>query len=137
MVSVNLYSGSYLMVEVPEGTEKMTLRCNNDCDNGSISFYDIWRQKETILLIPNGQWKLLGLAKNLSEEQWEKIVNSDVYVYPDEVGNDWQLFFKDYTDVTQVVPSEYNLPDATTSGHSLLKSHNLKPSQTLILKQIN
>lgn len=69
---------------------------------------------------PEGQWQILGLGNQLTEEQWEGVVDSKM-----EGRELWKSYETSYT----------AFHNATESGLSLLKSKGLKPQNTLILKR--
>lgn len=78
-------------------------------------------EKDIWIDLPPGPWRIVGRAKELTEEQWGRVVNcfgaNGYFNY--EVG-------------TQYI--EALLPTATESGFSLLRSHGIEPeSNPLIL----
>lgn len=83
--------------------------------------------------LPPGQWQILGLGNQLTEEQWKGIVG----ISHENVKIDWDVveewvygnIYKDY----ELKDSLYYT--ATESGLSLLTSKGLKPQNTLILKK--
>lgn len=77
-------------------------------------------------------WQILGVARNLSEEQWKGIVGKDERTVTNGTRDSLISGFKDYerhggSSVFMVKRS------ATESGLSLLKSKGLNPETTLIL----
>lgn len=116
-------------VQVPEGTGEFTLRGTKHCDNGSISWYDRFTKNESLTLIPPGNWKILGLGKDLSEDQWREVVKgwSDKVAYHGSTGSG-------RTEYLNYVTGMYEFDEnACASGLSLLRSKGLQAENTLIL----
>lgn len=76
--------------------------------------------------LPLGSWELIGLAKDLTEDQWKGVVE----VLNTFVGDNGQRIdvFVDYD-------NNFECDTAAESGLSLLKSKSLNPGTTLILKR--
>lgn len=113
----------YLLVSLPDnfrtyglGIAAMNRGLNYIAYDTPNSFVD-----ERIVL-PKGNYSIIGLAKDLTEEQWKGIVESKKtfgYRKHDAVNGEYQWTAR-----------------ALQSGHSLLKANNLNPNTTLILKQV-
>lgn len=112
-------------VQVPEGAEDIRVRPTN-CLN-----YQVGVVIECPDL-PEGNWKILGLGKDLSEEQCKSIVE-------EIVDNKFQVKYPDYY---QKEPTKYKWEkelkkmgfiNALASFESLLKSKGLQGENTLIL----
>lgn len=77
--------------------------------------------------LPPGQWQILGLGHQLTEEQWKGIVERQrgqgLYWHYNIRGSSLGQY------------GAFLLDTATKSGLSLLKSKSLDPSTTLILKR--
>lgn len=85
--------------------------------------------------LPPGQWQIVGLGNQLTEEQWKGIVewyedSNDSSYDPQYNETTYFNVFKDY-----VTGDEGEVDTATESGLSLLTSKGLKPENTLILKK--
>lgn len=115
----------YLLVEVPwEKTPYgFTVEQNNYQNEITCTLY--WKYGEIEIsreVLPLGQWEIIGKGNEIKEEVWEDIAEcisakNDLWKRYD--GNTyWSDLFK----------------TATESGHSLIKSHGMKPETTLILK---
>lgn len=78
----------------------------------------------SIIKIPEGNWRILGKANELTEEQWKEVVpeiHKGAYVNCDKKTRSWKDYNWDfYTDT------------ATESGASLLKFHELENPLILI-----
>jgi hypothetical protein len=61
-------------IEVPEDAERFTLRATVHCENGSLSCYDKFNGKETLILIPPGSYSFLCTSTEITEEQCKEIV---------------------------------------------------------------
>jgi len=122
MITIELPSGKYLAVTVPEGANTFRIDESGyflmdipDSDFNASYYPDDWK--------PSGSWQLLGLAKDLKEDDWKKIVRCYGLVM--------------WTNYTHTETGKLFLDTATESGLSLLSKHNLKPETTVILKQSN
>lgn len=76
------------------------------------------------IYLPPGQYEIIGLADQLSEEQCKEIV---------ELGEhpaDGSACFFSYQE-----PLDYVAVNAVASLHSLLRSHSLTPSTCLVLRK--
>lgn len=118
----------FLLCDVPEGTKKTTIvEPSHDVEPGTIQlcctipFPSPMRGfKLQYFTLPPGQWELLGLAQDLSEDQAVEIVEMDV-----------SGGFKCYAD-----DLPFGCQSATISLTEPCESHGLKPEQTVILKQV-
>lgn len=73
--------------------------------------------------LPTGNWRILGNANELTEEQWKEVVEGISTAQLDGV------FYKNYlTDKEK----QYSLEYATESGASLLKLHKLENPLILV-----
>lgn len=123
----------YLFVEVPiEGIDHWII--NNGKEKVGVNWYipnkvfgeegNMWSEG---FRLPEGTWQIIGKGDELTEEQWNGIV--DDYWQPGEfIG--WTK--RDYTCPD---PNVSSFDTAIESGHSLLKSLSLEPGKTLILKK--
>lgn len=77
--------------------------------------------------LPPGQWEIIGKGNEITEEVWAQIlVKEDLY---------WEMSYRRYPEPGQELAFQEHIADtATESGHSLIKSHGMKPETTLILK---
>lgn len=75
----------------------------------------------------NGLWEIIGKGNEITEEVWAQIlVKEDLY---------WEMSYRRYPEPGQELAFQEHIADtATESGHSLIKSHGMKPETTLILK---
>lgn len=103
-----------LFVEVPKGAYNFEFvnrhtKCLNYRNKG--------RKHYVALNAPTlSKWSILGLAIQLSEEQWKGIVEGDDFI------------FKDYTGECNACATAY------LSGLSLISSLTMNPETTLIIK---
>lgn len=77
--------------------------------------------------LPAIGYTIVGLSSKLSEDEWRGIVETN------SEGFEHYMTDEEYDRSDHVYP----LPTATESGLSLLKSKNLSPDTTLILKKQN
>lgn len=73
------------------------------------------------VVLPSGQWSLLGRPKEITEEQWKGIVDT----YPDDGCGGFA--YMDYTSCVN------GFETAKESGLDLLKSKGLNPESIIIL----
>lgn len=69
--------------------------------------------------IPPGNWELLGRFEDVTEDVWKEIMPYDVDV-DIESGHYYDLLYRDFNDVQQIIPSSYTLDTATESARSLI-----------------
>lgn len=122
MIQLEINNRTIGLIEIPEHTKEITLRSTKHY-NSSISVYDNFTNKETILVLPPGDYTIIGLGSEISEEQWGKIVEFRGYRENDE---------EMYLDYTEAIPTIIHT--ATASGLSLIRFHNLNPETTLLVK---
>ena len=77
--------------------------------------------------LSQGQWSIVGLAKDLTEEQWKGILPQVRGGFAGHIAG-----YKDYND-NGLSMDKAPLKTATESGLSLLASNGKKPSTTLII----
>lgn len=128
MSQVQQLIGDYFFVSVPEDAKDFDLP---EQDNSSIIQYKSNNRWNTDLL-PHGQYSLIGLSDELDELDCRPIVEQ--YVYMNEDGHHFDVWYKDYEDVQQIVGSDYSALTAVESFHSLLKSKGL--TRGVIIKQV-
>lgn len=116
-----------IAIKVPEGSEMYTIHENKLLllFSGGQSARKKWCD------LPPGQWQILGIASELTEEDWKKVVElvggwSNVIYY------DYNTTARDYRDIVEAA-----FKTATQSGQSLLASKNLPMESTLILIKQN
>jgi hypothetical protein len=109
---------NHIGVQVPEGSDKFVLVASTFY---SPSFLYLQGFDKTIDL-PPGKYSIVGLAIDLTEEDWYNIVEKGDSQHVD--------LFTHYNSVPEMW-----LFTATESGYSLLESKGLKKETTLILKQ--
>lgn len=117
MREIQLPSGKYLLVEVPERTTAKQFFIHYDRVWVDSTYPKDYFSKR----MPTGQWAIVGKASELTEQQWKGIVDRGFYEgnfcgYP---SYELKQFFYSY---------------AAESGQSLIKSHSMKSETTLILK---
>lgn len=78
-----------------------------------------------LIELPPGSWSILGKGNELTEEQWNGIVEQIVVMSGDDLIDG----FKDYCDPV------HGYVSPIPSGLSLLKSKGLNPETTLILQK--
>jgi hypothetical protein len=119
MKQIKLPTGEYLLVEVPEDAKQFQV-----LNEYNVLWYQmpIIRGKSSKEL-PSGQWEIIGRASELTEDHWDEIVENKWDDYAD--GMWWKIYDSDQ-DEWGMCPTE--------SGLSLIKSHSMNPSTTLILK---
>lgn len=112
----------YLAVQVPDKYvgKEMSIR------NGTT----LAMNNQRFEFLPHGfQYSILGLASEMSEELWKKVVDNDRFI---------KGAYKDYTE------TEYEVfktgicncfRDASDSGHSLMKFLKMNPETTLIIEK--
>jgi len=134
MKEINLPSGRYIAVEVPEGTKSASQVhvfagedpiCFHNEDGQIISAFN-----------PSGSWSLIGLASELKEEDWKGIVEGVERFVSNGRFQTKIIGFKDYERFEGSSVFK-NKSTATESALSLLASHNLNPSTTVIIKNLN
>ncbi len=81
--------------------------------------------------LPSGQWELLGRAGEISEGQWNRLVEYDRYYDGDPPGLGIVYYYRDYPESM----AESCLFTATESGHSFCKANNIDLNSVLILKK--
>lgn len=119
-MSKTIEHSGFLLVEVPEKSYGHRLYELNDGWNIECWYNGYLKY----IQIDGGNYQIIGLAKDLSEDQWKEIAE-EMYLGERPTGK-----YENYG---------FGLPKfetATESGHSLLKSHSLEPSTTLILKKL-
>lgn len=118
----------YLLCEVPENDEALYYWIGTD-KKLYVSYGQIDDSVDDVIL-PKGNYSIIGLGKDLTEEQWKGIV--DFIVESDGAPTPYTEFYEYYKNYCG--NGKYII--ATESGHSLLKANNLNPNTTLILKKI-
>lgn len=129
MKHIKLTTGEYLLVEVPEDAKNFTII-------ESHSYFKSPRVEHSVggvNLPTDGQWKIIGRASEIKEHGWQSLIEMNVVVHDN--GHTWDEFYRDYNNPSQIVVSEYSLQTATESGLSLIKSHSMNPSTTLLIKK--
>lgn len=127
MTNIKTYK-EWLFVEVPEGTADVS-QVHIYAGEDPFCFHDKDGAIISSISIP-GSYSIVGMAGGLTEEQWMDIVTT-CYVWVHNDGE--ELFYKDYTDIQQIISSDYSLETAEESGHSLVKSLGLEVKTTLII----
>lgn len=124
----------YLMVEVPEGIKSIAIwEVENNLTSlgkigdiiltGSLAKGEIFHTK-----LPSGQWQILFLASEATEEQAGEVCEK-IVVKPKFVGDKSQTFYYDYGH------RFYIMKFATESLRSLLSSHGME-GETLFIKRV-
>lgn len=83
-----------------------------------------------MLRLPDGSWELIGLAKDLTEDQWREVVELMKYKEIDKLY--YSFSYKIYGKVKP--GGAYGTQKSIESGLSLLKSKSINPDTTVILK---
>ena len=124
MIEKNINGDTYLFVEVPESSGEYFLEdwpFNNEVVIGMAA-----PDPDLYETLPEGNYTIIGKASEISEEQWEEIVAIDEL---EVVGIGGYSGFVNYEDKNTFFST------ATESGLSLIKSMNLIPPTTLIIKK--
>ncbi len=119
MITIELPSGKYLLVTVPEDAHDFMI----DDELFYKAYYMGLENIGQMIKLPSGSWQLLGLAKDLTPNQWNDIV--------EKIKLPLLVMYKNYERKSNMLHSPVQ------SGFSLLSKHNLKPETTVILKQSN
>lgn len=114
----------FLLCEVPEHTGNFTVRATVHCENGSISFYDKFTNKETLVLIPPGNYSIVGMAKDQDEDFYQSIMNQSTEGYWGYYNEDGGGLFYD------------TAKNAICGKLGLLDVNDMSEATTLILKKI-
>lgn len=125
----NLTDG-FIGVEVPEDAKDIEISFTRI--GNSVLVYE-YGDKQCNVQPIKGQYKIIGKADSLTDDQWrgilEPVNNPFIHEY---MGN---FIYRDYTK-----PQSHTVSDARCepieSGLSLLASKNLNPSTILILKKL-
>lgn len=125
MSIVNSLNEKAIAVEVPEDLSDPILSSVDGkqyiiADKGDSSNPEFYMSTEPL---PPGSWSILGKGNELTEEQWNGIVEQIVVMSGDDLIDG----FKDYCDPV------HGYVSPIPSGLSLLKSKGLNPTTTLIL----
>ena len=108
-------------VEVPKGAERFCF----GYDNPNWIYYYLKNSANSFdhrhIELPSGSYSIIGKGDELDSDKWESIV--------DYKKHEDQRFYPDYTSALEFFDNPIQ------SGHSLLKSKNLKPEPTLIIKK--
>lgn len=117
-ITAELNKERYCLVKVPQGITDIDLPLQ---DFGHALSYKVPGKGWCTEMLPyvSGSWSIIGLGKDLSEEQWKEIVERSLVM---------SIKYKDY----ECVKSSFHT--ATQSGLSWLKSLNADENY-LILKQ--
>lgn len=110
-----LTKGYIAVTGIPEDAELIQI------SNGRLGY--MWMETWHENILPPGQWELIGVGRELTEGDWDKIVEREGKPI---AGID---FYKDYED------GGFIFAIATPSGLSLLQSLSLDPG-CVILKKI-
>ncbi len=94
--------------------------CTKDKDSDFIPQY---------LNLPQGSWRILGVAETVTEEAWKKVVQSLPSVFG--LNSD----FKDYMKPYQIGKTQYTFTSATESAHSLLQSNNVPLTALILIRE--
>ena len=120
MKEITLGNNTYLLVEVPEETVAVELTYTTNklvCwEDGSFAEIEL----------PDADYELLGLCRDISEEVWRGIVTCR-YEYG-KGGYKGVLLCKDYGNGGA-------LPTATESARSLVKAHSMDFDKTVLIKK--
>lgn len=117
MKTVSLSTGEWLLVEVPE--DSLTVDWN-------ITGKWIYLSPLSFRIeIPPGQYSIVGIAKDLTEEQWKGIV--------EQYGDGYEHYMSD--DQYEKSDRIDLLATATLSGLSLLSSNGFEKDTCLILRK--
>jgi len=127
MIPINLPSGNYFIVGVPEGARNILIKKNQlRWKINPLKFY--W----DLLSLPPGAYEIVGkgLCSEITEEEWKGVVER---YFPDEQEY-LPTAFWNYPQYKDNGP----LYDATStdSGHSLIQSHNQQPDRCVLVKQL-
>lgn len=131
---------NHLAVKVSKSYNEFFIHTQPDGIQG-ISFFLSNNRGLHDIILPPGQYEIVGKGDQLTEEQWKGIVEVVDYDIPPSAGNDfrgdWRSAYRDYVSLVETGCSEYPfVKTAIESGLSLLSSLSLKPEQSLIIKQV-
>lgn len=96
-------------------------------DGRTLVATDIEGQSGFLEYLPEGPWKILGLGKDLTEEQWREVVET-VSGWSKVIYYNYSASGRDYRDTVEAA-----FDNTTESGLSLLRSKGLQGDNTLIL----
>lgn len=85
------------------------------------------KAQQSFNYLPFGEWKILGLGRDLTEDQWREVVET-VSGWSKVVYYNYSASGRDYRDIVEAA-----FDNATESGTSLLRSKGLQGENTLIL----
>lgn len=125
MKQIQLPSGEYLGVKVPEGAFNFQVHS----DGALMWFYDHFENGG--IKLPPGNWEPVGLASELRPEQWREIVSTHHSIC---ISKEWMPVFTDYE--SENFKNGKWILSATNSGLSLIRSHKMEPETTFICKKI-
>ena len=77
----------------------------------------------------------LGHPSEITGEVWGKVVDSVAFV--DDNGHTYSEYYRDYTNLQQIVSSEYDVATPLQSGLSLCAAHGIKETDVLLFKSKN
>jgi hypothetical protein len=111
-------------VEVPEDAKRFWIE---DLSHGfkelTMDNDENWDEYKSILL-STGNYSIIGNGDELGESDWVLIIDKPVHSYT-------ELVYRDY----EKTAGRIGYLSAKESGHSLLKSKNLNPSTTLLIRK--
>lgn len=118
---IQLPSGGYLLVEVPQTSTPIYQYSLIAIKEAGLSWLHYLDEYENDVArceeLHGNSCQIIGKGNELTENQWEEIIER------------WDSGrYNDYSRHLARVDT------ATESGHSLIKSHSMKPEQVLILK---
>lgn len=127
MKTINLPSGAYYFIKVPQGFFGYEV-CNTKSD-GLWFFVNDRLGKNQWTKLPYGNWELFGKASDMTEGKWKEIVEETFGGFGGHIPG-----FKDYNPKAIIIDAE-PLETATKSGLSLLSLHGFDLN-TVILKHV-
>lgn len=118
MTPVTLDSGEYLMVDTPDGAHDFQIEGKyKDKLCFHIEEPNPIHPWPTVIILPVGEFEIVGIGNELTDEQWSGIVDCKLLVmFPDYTKKD---FYFDYP---------------TASGLSLIQHHGMKPNCVILKK---
>ena len=143
---IELPSGSYLLADIEPDASDIQLHKVQGVDEQCFTYYSdhVFPGTSKVYLPRTGQWSIIGKADELKEEDWKGIVEWEVHewgmvAYPDgRIDRSLEGMkvtqCKDYLKTSQSSEPHYCSFGVIKSGLSLIASHNLNSSTTLILK---
>lgn len=128
MTPITTSKVSTLFVEVPKGAYRLFFY------EGSL-WTDVRFPKVFRDVLPPGSYTFLFTTKDATEQQAGEVV--DDYVYVHENGHTYDMYYRNYMDVTQVISKDYSLDESVKSLRTLMIAHGLDVSKNYAVLKIN